>query len=221
MTIDVINTAGKKVETMTLPKAVFEAQVSEQVIAQAVRVYLANQHQGSKKVQTRGEVNRTGAKVWRQKGTGRARHGSRRAPIFVGGGVAFGPNPTHSPKITLNKKAKKAALVGGLSAQAKAQNIIVLDATKGFDGKTKTAEKIFAAISGYAHQSNDNITLVLPTAEKEILQAIKNLPGINITQTNRLNIFEILNSKKLILTKDAIKNLEITLGSQSKKKVTN
>src|SRR3989337_4392523 len=104
MNIDIVNSQNKKVDTMTLPKEIFGLPDNPNLMAQAIRVYLANQHQGSKKTLTRGEVNRTTAKVWKQKGTGRARHGSRKAPIFVGGGIAHGPRGVTAASLKLTKK---------------------------------------------------------------------------------------------------------------------
>lgn len=210
MTIDVLNTTGKKVETMTLPKEVFEVEVKPEVLTQALRVHTDRQHQGSKNTLSRGEVNRTKAKVWRQKGTGRARHGSRNAPIFVGGGITFGPKPKSGEKLTLNKKFKKLALVGALSLQAKNKNIIVLDSLKGFDGKTKTANTIFQNLSSYSDKGNNRVLLILPSTDKACLDSCRNLPGVTVSQAKRINFYEVFSTQKLILIKDSITILKDT-----------
>ncbi|MFC1653629.1 50S ribosomal protein L4 [Patescibacteria group bacterium] len=207
MTIDVLNTTGKKVSTLTLPKEIFEAKINEEILAQALRVYVSNQHQGSKKALTRGEVKRTTAKVWKQKGTGRARHGSRRAPVFVGGGVAHGPKGLKR-KLTLNKKIRKLALLSSLSSQAKEKNIIAVDGLEKIKTKTKTAQQAFNKIAKYSHNTKDRLLIVLSKPEKDLILATRNLPGITITQANRLNVYELLNAKKIILTKDTVNKMK-------------
>lgn len=210
MTIDVVNASGKKVESITLPKELFGVEVKTEVLSQALRVYTDRQHQGSKKTLTRGEVNRTTAKVWRQKGTGRARHGSRKAPIFVGGGIAFGPQPKTGDKLTLNKKTKKLALVGALSLQAKNKNIIVLDGVSGFDGKTKTAENIFSTIASYQKNTQPQTLLVLASADNNCIRSCRNLPGITVSQAKRINLYEVLSSQKIIIVKDSLSTMKDT-----------
>jgi len=207
---------------MTLPKEIFGLPDNPNLMAQAIRVYLANQHQGSKKTLTRGEVNRTTAKVWKQKGTGRARHGSRKAPIFVGGGVAFGVNPISSPKLDMHKKMKRSALLGALSQKARDSEIIVLDSVKSFDGKTKTAAKILTSIAAYAQSPSDKLLLILPVIEAKCLASCRNLPGLTLTQAKRLHLLEILDSHKLIFVKDAIDTIKDHLFTKTpaKAKVT-
>lgn len=218
MTIDVVNNTGKKVESMTLPKEVFGVDVKPEVLSQALRVYIEHQHQGSKSTLSRGDVNRTKAKVWRQKGTGNARHGSKNAPIFVGGGIAFGPKPKSSGRLVLNKKFKKLALVGALSVQAKNKNIVVLDSTKGFDGKTKSAITTFEAIASFVQGNTNRVLLVLPSVDKNTILACRNLPGITVSQAKRINLYEIISNKKVVLVKDSIAVLQDTFATKKAEK---
>ena len=122
--LDVYSTSGKKTSTTSVKKKFFEAKINSSLMAQAIRVYLSNQRQAPAKTKSRGEVKVTKKKVWRQKGTGRARHGSRNAPIFVGGGKAHGPSGTQNYKLKMSKKMKKASLFSALSEQFKAKKRI-------------------------------------------------------------------------------------------------
>jgi large subunit ribosomal protein L4 len=220
MTINIVNHTNRKVGTMSLPKAIFGQLVKPSLLAQAIRVYQANLHQGSKKTKTRGEVNRTTAKIWRQKGTGRARHGSRKAPIFVGGGIVFGPNPISSPKKDLPKNMKRLALLGSLSQKVQTKDLIVLDSLAGFNGKTKSAQAIFTAIAGYQKGPKTNLLLVLPQVDPTCLRSCQNLAGLIVTQAKRLNFIDILTCQKLILVKEAIAVISAHYTAKSKLPLT-
>ena len=134
--ISVYSTAGKVLESMTLPKEVFDAKINNNLMTQAVRVYMANQRRGTVKTKTRGEVKISTRKIYRQKGTGRARHGAKSAPIFVGGGVAFGPRQ-RDYSLKLNQKSRKAALFSALSSKLKDGEIKIVTGLEKLEPKTK------------------------------------------------------------------------------------
>jgi LSU ribosomal protein L4P len=138
---DLLDINGKKVGTINLPPEIFAAEVNPPLMAQAVRVYLANQRKAHPKTKTRAEVNRTKAKWYRQKGTGRARHGSRAAPIFVGGGVAHGPTGEQNYQLKMPKKMKKAALFSALTSKFKEKEILVVKGLEKIEPKPKKWQK--------------------------------------------------------------------------------
>jgi large subunit ribosomal protein L4 len=201
MNADVYSLTGKKISTFSLPDSVFNQPASPALLAQAVRVYLSNQRQGTKGVKTRAQVNYSTRKLWRQKGTGRARHGSRKAPIFVGGGVAHGPTGLENYHLKLTKKMRLQALLGALSAKAQAKEIGLLDDTAKADGKTKSFAKFMDALNP---GRKSRVLLILDQPYPAVLKAIRNLPNLQATQVTRLHTFEVLNHTLIILTKDAV-----------------
>jgi len=142
MRVNVYTISGKKSGTTTLPKEIFGKEVSEKLLAQAVRVYLANKRQAPAKTKSRGEIKTSKRKIWRQKGTGRARHGSRNAPIFVKGGVAHGPRGNQNFSLKMPKKMKRAALLGALTNKADDKKIFVIEDFTKIKPKTKEAQKL-------------------------------------------------------------------------------
>jgi len=202
MKIPVFDISGKKTKDITLPKEIFEVKINPDLIAQALRTYTSNQHQRSSVVKTRGEVKRTKAKVWRQKGTGRARHGSRNAPIFVGGGVAHGPKVDPKARLKLSKKMRILALTSALSTKVK--DILAVENLDSIKPKTKSAQTLLSKIVDYKHTLKDRILIVLPESQKNTLLSFRNLPGVEITQANRINIYEIIKSKKIILDPNSL-----------------
>ena len=209
MKIPVFDISGKKTKDITLPKEVFGVKINTDLITQALRVYTSNQHQRSSVVKTRGQIKRTTAKVWRQKGTGRARHGSRRAPIFVGGGVAHGPKAEPKGKLKLSKKMRIIALTSALSTKTK--DILAIEKLDSIKPKTKSAQTLLSKIVDYKHTLKDRILIILPKSQKNTLLSFRNLPGVEITQANRINIYEILKSKKIILDVDSLEILKKNL----------
>lgn len=218
MKIDVINISGKKVSSLELPQEIFEADINQQLIAQAIRVYRANQRQGTNRVKSRGDVVRTKAKVWRQKGTGRARHGARSAPIFVGGGAAHAPTGLETYSLKMSKKMKRKALFSALSTKAKDKQIMVIDGLDTIKPKTKQASQILTAISGY--QRTKKLLLVMPKSLPNVIQATRNLAGVSLTSANRLNVYEILNHHQLVFLKDSIDSIIKTYLTPSPKKAS-
>lgn len=209
MKIPVFNISGKKTKDITLPKEVFEVKVNSDLIAQALRIYTSNSHQRSSLVKSRGQVKATKAKVWRQKGTGRARHGSRNAPIFVGGGVAHGPKADPKRKLKLSKKMRIIALTSALSTKTK--DILAIENLDSIKPKTKSAQILLSKLVDYKHTIKDRILIILPQSQKNTLMSFRNLPGVEITQANRINIFEILKAKKIILDTNSLEVLKKNL----------
>ena len=201
MTVNVYSLTGKVVSTLTLPDGVFSRAAKPALLAQAVRVYLSNQRQGTKSVKTRADVSYSTRKLWRQKGTGRARHGSRKAPIFVGGGVAHGPTGNENYTLKLTKKMRHLALYGALTAKAQDQAICILDDVSKSAGKTKAFQTLFSKITSYP---KSRLLLVLDQPYPGVLKAVHNLPGVFPTQVKRLNAYEVLNHQSIVMVKPAL-----------------
>lgn len=211
MKAPIIDTTGKNVGSMDLPKDVFEAEVNEQILAQYVRVYRHRQRQNTVSVQTRSDVKGTTAKVWRQKGTGRARHGSRKAPIFVKGGQAHGPSGEVNFDLKISKKQRKIALTSAFSARAK--EITVIEGIDKLKAKTKELESILNKIAPEAKK----ITVIMDKPYESVIKAGNNIKRLNLTQASRINAFEILNGGTLYITKPSLEMLTTTPKTESKK----
>ena len=199
--VKVLNLAGEKVGEIKLSDAVFGAEVNEAVLHQVVKTYLANQRQGTQSALTRAEVSGGGAKPWRQKGTGRARQGSIRAPQWIHGGVVFAPKP-RDYRISLNKKVKKVAMVSALSAKAAAGEIVVVDNFDLDEIKTKTVATALKAIG-----AADKALVVTNGVNKNLVVSIGNMEKAAASNTDVLNVYEVLNCKTLVMTKDAVEKL--------------
>ena len=200
--IKVVNMAGAEVGTMTLSDTVFAADVNGAVLHTAVKAYLANQRQGTQSTLTRTEVSGGGKKPWRQKGTGRARQGSTRAPQWTHGGIALGPKP-RTYTIKLNKKVKRLALFGALSAKVAGNEMIVVDKIATEEYKTKTMASMLSAIG-----AGKKTLVVLPEADEKVIASFANIPGVKTTQTNTLSVYDILNCTTLVAAQDAVKKIE-------------
>ncbi len=199
--VNVYDLTGQKVSTQELPESIFAKPASPALLAQAVRVYLSNQRQNTKAVKTRGQVSYSTHKIWKQKGTGHARHGSRRAPIFVGGGVAHGPSGEENYNLKMSQKMRRVALLGALTAQA--ENISLIKDLAECDGKTKNLKATLAKIVG----ENTKTLLILESPLPKVLQAVKNLNWVSPTQTQRLNTYEVLNHRHLVISVAALGRL--------------
>lgn len=202
MKAPIIDITGKKVGQADLPEAVFGIVPNQAVLAQYLRVYQLRQRQATAKAQTRAEVTGTTAKVWRQKGTGRARHGSRKAPIFVKGGQAHGPSGEQNYMRTISKKVRQLALISALSTRAK--DIVVVAGLEKLEPKTKA---LVTALSKIVEQKQPALTLVLDTPQTNIIRASRNLSDVNITRSNRLNAFEIIHARQLLFTQESLAEL--------------
>lgn len=197
--IEMIDIAGKAAGSIDLPKEIFGAKINDVLMAQAVRVYLANQRLGTASTKTRGEVDGSTRKIYRQKGTGRARHGGVRAPIFVKGGIAHGPKPKDY-SLALSKNMKTAALRSALSAKVKAGEVAVV---AGFEKLEKTAAAAKAlAHTGYSKKAK--MLLVLPKHDEKLYKAVRNLAGMTVTPAQLLNTYEVLHAKQVVFMKEAV-----------------
>lgn len=190
--------ATKKVQTKSLQDlSVFNVEVSPALIAQAIYVYQENTHKGMSKVKTRGEINLTHKKAYKQKGTGNARHGAKSAPIFVGGGVVFGPRGLKLRSKSLNKKMKLKALLGALSIYKKEDRLSLLDPSE-IKASSKSALKSLGADRlGLVHFQENPITL----------KAVGNLKNVVLLSANRLNVYKVVQSPKLMITPNAYSHL--------------
>ena len=188
---------------ITLPKAVFGVKVSPKLLATAVRVHLGNRRAANAKTKTRGQVEGSTRKIYRQKGTGRARHGAIRAPIFVGGGIAFGPTGEQNYKLELPAKMRRLATVGALSTKAAKKAVKVISGVENASGKTAEVAGMFAPR-----------TLVVSTlAAVKFNRACRNLERVEIIYADHLNAYKILAYKQLVLTQPALKELVKKYGS--------
>lgn len=211
-----VQTAGR----ISLPEEIFGAKINKHLISQAVRVYLANQRRGTSKTKSRGEVAISTRKIYRQKGTGRARHGAASAPIFVGGGIAFGPKPRDF-SLKLNQNMKRIALFSALSAKLKDGEIKIVTNLEKIEPKTK---KMANAIKNLElNGKNQQLLLVTPSFAKasdgkpkagedfrNIVKAARNIEGLNIVPANLLNTYQVLVNRQILFMKDSIDSLKET-----------
>lgn len=214
MQVQVIDTTGKKTGKVSLPNEIFSVKPSPKLLAQAVRVYLANQRQGTAKVKSRGEVRGSGRKIWRQKGTGRARHGDRYAPIFVGGGVSHGPTGEQQHKLTLSKKMRRKALFAALTSKIEGKKLLVVDGLERLEPKTGRMDKI---LNKLVSKSPEKISIVLSEKADSVIRGARNIQRVNLLSANQLNAYEVLNSGTIILMKEAIEPIRETFLAKGKK----
>lgn len=203
LTAKLYTTSGKSTQTITLAPEVFGVNINTELIALAIRVYQANQRQSTSKVKTRGEVVRTTKKIWRQKGTGRARHGDKGAPIFVGGGVAHGPTGAENYTLKLPKKMRQLALKSALTQALQSDKIKVIDNLDSTSHQTKKMSDVLKNLSATSGKS----LLLLESSIKSIINAGSNLPKLSISQAKRTNTFEIVNADHIIIHKPALDTL--------------
>lgn len=197
--LKVLSQTGKEVSTITLDKEVFGVEVNEQVMFDAVMTYLANRRQATAKTKKRHEVSGGGKKPFRQKGTGRARAGSSRSPIWVGGGTVFGPDGNQNFKIKQNKKEHKLALRSALTKQV--NNLVVLDNLT-VEGKTKEVVDVLKALN----IANNKVLLV--SEDEKVLQGSRNLNNVLVVSKNNISVYDLLNSETLIMVEADVKELE-------------
>lgn len=200
--INVVDMKGKKTGTVELNDAVFAVEPNEAVMHQMVVSYLANQRQGTQSALTRSEVSGGGKKPWRQKGTGRARQGSTRAPQWTHGGVVFAPKPRNY-SFSVNKKVKRLAMKSALSTKVADSELIVVDKIALDEFKTKVMVEMLAAIG-----ADKKALIVLPEVDKKVIKSASNIQGVKTAQVNELNVYDILNADKLVIDKDAVSKIE-------------
>jgi large subunit ribosomal protein L4 len=202
------NQKGEKVGDIELPENVFNQKLNPDHLYQSVLYYQNSERQSIAKTKDRSEVRGGGRKPWRQKGTGRARHGSIRSPLWKGGGVTFGPSPEKKYQTKFSKKAKKEALKMALSQKIKDKEIIFLDQIKVDEPKTKLAEKIIQSLEKVFPDIEKKKTLIiLNQKEEKILKAFRNLKNIQVCLANSLNAYFLLKNKYAIIERDAISRI--------------
>ena len=199
---NVYDMSGKLVGEIELSEAIFGITPNESVVHDVVKNHLANVRQGTQSALTRAEVSGGGRKPWRQKGTGRARQGSTRAPQWTHGGIVFAPKP-RDYSYTLNKKARRLALKSVLSVKAAEANIVVIDAIKMDAPKTKEFAAFLNAV-GAAGKA----LVVTAEADANVVKSGRNIPGCEVTFANLLNVYDILNAKKLVVDQAALQKIE-------------
>ncbi len=200
--VDVYNIEGKKVSDIELADSVFGIEPNENIVHSVLKNYLANQRQGTQSTKTRAEVSGGGKKPWRQKGTGRARQGSTRAPQWIKGGVALGPKP-RSYRYTVNKKERRLAIRSVLSSKVLEKELTVLDKLELKEIKTKSMVKALQAL-----KVEGKTLIILPENDKNVVMSARNIKGVKTISANNINVFDLLKYSNLILPVDTVKKLE-------------
>lgn len=204
-TLDVFNMAKKQVGTVDLPDAVFGCEVKEHLLYAAVRYQRAKARAGTHKVKERAEVRGGGRKPWKQKGTGRARQGTIRAPQWRGGGIVFGPR-VRSHAIKLNKKMRQQALCSALSRRAQESSVAVLEGIELKDAKTKEIAELMSRFGW------KDMLLVLAEPDEVVTRCARNLPTVTVLPTDGVNVYDVLLRSNLVMTRDAVDALSKRLG---------
>ena len=200
--VTVFDMTGKSVGEMTLSDAIFGIEPNTSVMHAAVVIYLANQRQGTQSTLTRSEVSGGGRKPWKQKGAGRARQGSTRAPQWTHGGIALGPKP-RDYSYELPKKVKRLALKSAFSAKVADNNLIVVDniAVEGY--KTKAVAEMLSNLG-----ADKKALIVMPEVDAKLIKSAANIPGVKTALVNTINVYDILNCDKFIVAKSALEKIE-------------
>ncbi len=207
--MDVLNQTGAKVEEVELNKNVFGVKPNENVVYDAIQVYMANSRQATAKTKKRDEVSGGGRKPWRQKGTGRARQGSTRSPQWRGGGVVFGPTGVQNFTIKQNKKEYQLALKSVLSEKVKNNNLVILNEIKCEKPQTKAMAEMLKTLN------TKNKTLFVVSEDSvnyEALLSMSNLPNVLVLFADEVNVYDVANSDSVVMTLDAVKSIEEVLA---------
>ena len=202
MTTKVYSMSGKQVGEVELSEGIFGIEPNVSVMHDVVKNHLANCRQGTQSALTRGEVSGGGRKPWRQKGTGRARQGSTRAPQWTHGGIVFAPKP-RDYSYRLNKKVRRLALKSALSSKAQADEIVVIDEIKMDEIKTKVFKKFLDAV-----KADRKALVVTAEANELVVKSARNIEGVKTTFANLINVYDILNANKLVMDKAALAKIE-------------
>ena len=200
--IDVYNIEGKKVSDVELKDEVFGIEPNEAIVHSVLVNYLANQRQGTQNTKTRAEVSGGGRKPWRQKGTGRARQGSIRAPQWIKGGIALGPKP-RSYKYRVNKKERRLAIKSMLSSKVLENELVVLDKLSFKEIKTKNMVNALSNL-----KVSEKALILLPEKDENVQKSARNIEGVKTSLVNTINVYDLLKYSKLIVTLDTVKKLE-------------
>jgi large subunit ribosomal protein L4 len=204
------NTKGKKVGEVELRPAIFEAPINVSLMHQAFVRQMANARLGTHKTKSRGEINRTKAKFYRQKGTGRARHGSRNANLFVGGGIAHGPTP-HEYTKRMPRKMRRAALRSALSAKVAEDQIVVVDDLAMEAPKTKEIVQVLANLGLEAGETSGRVLILLPERNELVEKSARNLPWVKTLRASYLNVRDLLGYDHVLMPKGALEVIESIL----------
>ena len=199
--VDVLNIEGKKVKDIELAESIFGAEINEVVVHAALVNFLANQRQGTQSTKTRSEVSGGGRKPWKQKGTGRARQGSIRAPQWIKGGIALGPKP-RSYRYSINKKMKQIAFKSVLTSKLQEGNLVVVDSLELKEIKTKNMVNILNKLNA------QNSLIMLANNNLNVQASSRNIENVKTTLVSTMNIYDLLKYNKLVVTEDTIKKLE-------------
>ncbi len=200
--MDVYDIEGKKVSTVDLKEEIFGIEPNEAVVHSVLVNFLANQRQGTQSTKTRSEVSGGGRKPWRQKGTGRARQGSIRAPQWIKGGIALGPKP-RSYKYQVNKKEKRLAIKSCLSSKVLEKELVVVDSLPLKEIKTKDMVKALTNL-----KVEGKTLILLPEKNETVQKSARNIEGVKTTLVNTINVYDLLKYKNLVITLDTVKKLE-------------
>jgi len=200
--INVYDMNGKVVGDIELADGIFGITPNKAVMHELVKNHLANMRQGTQSTKTRAEVSGGGAKPWRQKGTGRARQGSTRSPQWVHGGIAFGPKP-RTYTYSVNKKIRRLALKSALSSKVLSEDVIVVENLNMTEIKTKDFAKFLNAVN-----APEKALVVTPELNQNVYKSARNIPGVKTTMSNLINVYDILNCKKLVIDKDAVLRIQ-------------
>ncbi len=204
-TVALYNMEGKEIGTVELQDSIFGVEVNEPVVHEVVKNYLANQRQGTQSTKTRTEVRGGGIKPWRQKGTGRARQGSIRAPQWTGGGVALGPKP-RDYRYSVNKKIKRIALKSALSSKVQTNDIIVVDGLQMEEVKTAKIASMLKALNA------EKALVVTADLDKNVYLSARNIKNVKPTYVSQLNTYEVVKYTKFVVAKDAIEKIQEVLA---------
>ncbi|HDJ30469.1 MAG TPA: 50S ribosomal protein L4 [bacterium] len=213
MNVKVYNQEGKKVDEISLPKEIFEVPLNKDLVHQVAVCQMANRRVPIAHTKDRGEVRGGGRKPWAQKGTGRARHGSIRSPIWIGGGVTFGPRKEKKFEKKIPKKMKRKALFMVLSAKAKEGCLIVLENLKLKEPKTKSMVNILDKLPS----KNQSSLIALPEVDKNVVLSARNIPKVATIEARNLNVLDLLSFKYLIMPKESIKIIKDTFLEKKNK----
>lgn len=200
-TVGLFNKEGQKIGDIDLSENIFGVEVNENALHQVVKAQLANKRQGTQSAKTRAEVRGGGAKPWRQKGTGRARQGSIRAPQWIKGGVVFAPKP-RDYRVSLPKSIRRVAMKSALTSKVIDNEMVVLDDLKFEIPKTKEMVKVLDAFEA------KKALIVVDKSDNNVYKSARNIQGVSVIPVNNLNVYDILNHDKFIITKDAVSKIE-------------
>lgn len=204
--LSLYNIEGSQVGEVELNEGIFNVEVNEHVVHEAVTAQLAAKRSGTASTKTRSEVRGGGRKPWRQKGTGRARHGSIRSPIWVGGGTTFGPKPKDYSK-DIPKKVKKLAVKSALTSKVNKDELIIVDKMEFDIPKTKQMVEVLEALN----VKDQKVLIMTAQKDENVYKSARNIPGVKVLVASAVNVYDILDNEKLIATKDAIEKVEEVL----------